>query len=941
MKKVFFILVFLLMAMTLYSNEIATVYSDYCSNWYKGKFNGPISVLGYDIVNIENKDFKDYVSHLSDYKMIIFERHFNSSNTIDFNLYKKELYDYVKNGGNVIFTDVWIKDSAKVVKDIFDITYESYKPSPYFAEEAYMTQHDPLLENISKMYLSDVQTTKVMEATALTYDLDGKPSVVYKRIGDGFVVVSNTGYKQQFPNSDFIFNVINYVPPTHSDAVLEDYPIHSKRVYDCSLKCVRGSDNVETVFAAYYENKCISFCFMCYDPDIDNVRMDYKEGVRDKNVWTDDSVEVFLKNKKGAVYHFVTNMDAAVLDEKDGDRSFDTMWDRNIYREDGMWLAVITIPLNVLDIEYTDNPSFEFNVLRNYHPGRDESALFSLAPDIYEKNWGKLTFADRIDLSSYKILDLKIPKDLYVGDALCSVSNSEVFCIVDMAEDTLFDSKGHDCMVTFTKPGEHFLMSADLAFNLSKPIKVEVKDPLKIRTLYPNYRDIVQSMDPNKTLRIEYSTQGYNKEDCRVGYSIKKGEVLLYSGSAAPEGLITYDLSNLEVGDYSYKVDLYYKEEIIRTYEKTFKVLPPNPFEVTFDYKRICYVNGEAFLPICLYHTGGIHLADLNSGRKEGVPEILLSDMNQDVKDHGFNTVIAIAGTPMSENYVTDALDKGLIFNSETGEVLDRDLLKAQVDQNNKFKTGLFYYTVDEPTFERLENAKEMYKILKETDPHRPVGAAVNYPNVFKHANEAFDILMPDPYPFAYGNTKPSLNEMLPSIESAFKETNYEKPLWGVPQAFGWGDGITRFNTPTFKDIRAQMYYYLVHGATGFAWYSYESPEFDGNAPYNRWCIKTAPWWDDFKTLNKEAMDFFPIIAEGEETGPIGGKNDKIHSMSWKYAGKNYAIIINPEQKEHSVTYNIHNVKGFFDYDEKLWREEGNKTKFTLKPFDVAVIEFR
>ena len=183
-------------------------------------------------------------------------------------------------------------------------------------------------------------------------------------------------------------------------------------------------------------------------------------------------------------------------------------------------------------------------------------------------------------------------------------------------------------------------------------------------------------------------------------------------------------------------------------------------------------------------------------------------------------------------------------------------------------------------------------------------------------------------------------NSKIISIESAFENTNYEKPLWAVPQAFGWGEGVTRFNTPTFKDIRAQMYYFLVHGATGFAWYAYESPEFDGSLPYNRWCIKTAPWWDNFRTLNKEAQDFFPIIAEGEDMGELKGNNDKVHNHVWNYKGKNYVIIINPEQKKHTVTYNISEPRNLFDYDEILWVKEGGKTKFTLNPFDVAVVEF-
>lgn len=466
--------------------------------------------------------------------------------------------------------------------------------------------------------------------------------------------------------------------------------------------------------------------------------------------------------------------------------------------------------------------------------------------------------------------------------------------------------------------------------------KREIVRDTTFKVLYPNYRDIVQSMDPNKVINIKFNIT--DKKDTKIKYIISNGNSTIAEGVSNDLEKFTYDISKFAPGKYSYEIQILKDNKTIKNLKKEFEVLEAAPFEVTFDYKRICYLNGKPFLPIGIYHCGEVIVNGLNSTRKEGVPELTFDGVNKDIADHGFNTAITFSSVPMNDDHVKNILGNKLIFNLEVGTILDENILKAQVDKNNQYKTGLFYYTIDEPVNQKLDNAIKMYSMLRKLDPHRPIGAAIDIPSVFYKAQDAFDIMMPDPYLYEYGISAPNLDDMAISVDAAMEACNYEKPMWAVPQAFGFGYGVERFNIPDVRGVRAQMYYFLVKGATGFCWYSYESGENSPTLPYNKWCISGTDLWDQLKILNKEANEFFPVMVNGNSIGALKGNNDKVKSNVWEWNGKKYAILVNPENKTYEVTYKIENVKPYFNEYKYNMKEANGKTTFTLEPYESVIV---
>ena len=111
-----------------------------------------------------------------------------------------------------------------------------------------------------------------------------------------------------------------------------------------------------------------------------------------------------------------------------------------------------------------------------------------------------------------------------------------------------------------------------------------------------------------------------------------------------------------------------------------------------------------------------------------------MGEANRQAAERGFNTALTLNWYdtfPYSKDRADYALNQGMIYNLELGRITDTEELKKMVDTNNKWNTGLFYYTVDEPIDQSLNMAIDIYDKLKVLDPHRPCSAGVCYPSVF------------------------------------------------------------------------------------------------------------------------------------------------------------------------------------------------------------------
>ena len=107
MKIKLFILVLtmIIIATSVYSAKIATLYSDFMDRGYKNTLVSELTEAGFEVVPYENIYFKDLISNINDYEMLICVPTFNYSNSVQIENYKNELSKYVEEGGIIIVSD--------------------------------------------------------------------------------------------------------------------------------------------------------------------------------------------------------------------------------------------------------------------------------------------------------------------------------------------------------------------------------------------------------------------------------------------------------------------------------------------------------------------------------------------------------------------------------------------------------------------------------------------------------------------------------------------------------------------------------------------------------------------------------------------------------------------------------------------------------------------
>ena len=174
--------------------------------------------------------------------------------------------------------------------------------------------------------------------------------------------------------------------------------------------------------------------------------------------------------------------------------------------------------------------------------------------------------------------------------------------------------------------------------------------------------------------------------------------------------------------------------------------------EVTFDHRRVCYVNGQPFFPIGLYPTYGASLDRINARAQEvGLPAVGIEETLKSLKEHGFNVAFHTWGMP-DEADLEVAQKLGLYVLPEVGAP-DDATLERYVALANRFNNVLMWYGIDEPSGERLQRAMDAHAATPPRS-HRPVSAAINHPRL---AADAAAGLRPADDGSYFIGTRPSL----------------------------------------------------------------------------------------------------------------------------------------------------------------------------------------
>ncbi|MHB0998937.1 MAG: sugar-binding protein [Armatimonadota bacterium] len=697
-----------------------------------------------------------------------------------------------------------------------------------------------------------------------------------------------------------------------------------------------NGDPMKTVCHVAQSGDSLYVAFECSATDVSGLIKKHMR--RDDPSWLDDCVEVFL-NPDGdgsSSLHFAVNALGTQFDARDGDPSWDRYWTAKTSITTGTWRAEIRIPFSSLGskkLPSTWTANFDRRTVKSDGLGQIISgwapsssgfsvpSSFGLLKGI--KDNAVRTVASELTAAGPDRWMVGLNKVTVATGSPVTKDTLVIITCIDAdtgrklaSSGTITTAAGKPLTASLSVPiesdGEHSLQfidfdagNLDRSLSSSKILRVAAEPSLTLKMLSPSFRGSIQSRDPQKKLLLEGSIADIKSAKLRINTSITG------SSKSTPHWQRVMDvksggsfrvessLADLPIDDYILRVDLIGdNDRLLGWKQMPLRVLPPAPMEVTFDEKKICYVDGEPFFPIGLYHIAPVVLDRLNTRNREiGLPDITLDEALTSAKNAGFNCVHHTWGMA-GEEYLSIAQRLGLYVMPEIGAP-DEESLKKMVSLADKYRNVLLWYGLDEPSGERLKTAIEAHDMFARLDPHRPVSAACCNPAVFPGASQAYDILTMDPYFIRFA----PLTNISDWIEKGKKDSNGIKPIWVVPQAFTVGRSA--WSEPTNEELRCQAYLSLVHGATGLVWYAYWSSEPYEENPKgrNQWFLPDSHLWEYFPKLNAEVQKLSPVFLKGTSQGSSECSSKDIRSNIWTHNGARYLIAVNPTDKPVNCSF--------------------------------------
>ncbi|MCX7826208.1 MAG: hypothetical protein N2689_11720, partial [Verrucomicrobiae bacterium] len=246
---------------------------------------------------------------------------------------------------------------------------------------------------------------------------------------------------------------------------------------------------------------------------------------------------------------------------------------------------------------------------------------------------------------------------------------------------------------------------------------------------------------------------------------------------------------------------------------------------------------------------------------------------------------------------------------------LDESKLRDAIRVVKHHPALLAYYLFDEPApgnpGQSVTELKRVYDVVADEDPYHPIGVCICVPEYFGIYVECYDMLMPDPYPLV--KARRPLTWVSQWMDAAREAVADRKPVWVVPQAFGWDiienipDPET-YRTPTPAQERCITYLALTHGARAVMYYCYHvytgydaAKKKAGGFPYilgGYLPDKQPALWSALEKLGPEMRRLGPALLR---PGAREGLTGFVHWRKMPRAGADSAWLIAVNADESSA----------------------------------------
>ncbi len=139
----------------------------------------------------------------------------------------------------------------------------------------------------------------------------------------------------------------------------------------------------QTFVRAVYDDNALYLLFQCHEPEIHRVLTLYTE--RNRDVWLDDSVEMFLSapteqdEDTPPYFRLAVNTRGAQFDKRLRDRRWNTVWNAAASRRPGWWILEVRLPFRSFPLPRPtgrDETTWRVNFVRNRRITPEEHTYF-------------------------------------------------------------------------------------------------------------------------------------------------------------------------------------------------------------------------------------------------------------------------------------------------------------------------------------------------------------------------------------------------------------------------------------------------------------------------------------------------------------------------------------------------------------------------------------
>lgn len=328
-------------------------------------------------------------------------------------------------------------------------------------------------------------------------------------------------------------------------------------------------------------------------------------------------------------------------------------------------------------------------------------------------------------------------------------------------------------------------------------------------------------------------------------------------------------------------------------------------------------VAGKPFFPV------GCYIVPYKLENKDHI-----YDMMGEIAAGGFNVVYTAADSDAAfERMLSEAERLGVMMMFGGGS-------KPEWRQRHSdSRPILSWCTIDEPDGGAVltpAQVAEMSSKILDQDPNRPTYVTLCAPPSYAEFCRTGDIIAPDPYPVGkvWG-----IDYVARCLESLQGSLQGNRPVWGVPQAFG---GYGSYGIPSPAQERNMTYQFLVHGAKGLIYYAYYDGGFDMRQHPDLWAMMSR--------LAKEVQALAPVLLD-PSPGQIlrAGPQQQVHALWKRHAGTDYLIAVNASEEDlGEVEFGLPGVRnatlqGLFGEPEATVRQ--GKLRLPMPPLAVQVLK--